>query len=222
MTLAGRLWAENQDLAERAVAHPFVRGIADGTVPPEAFAGYVAQDAYFLETFARAYALAVAHSTDRRTLEDFARLLAGAIDELRLHERYATELQIDMSAVRPGPATQSYCDFLLATASLGGIGRTCAAMTPCMRLYAHLGTTLAGSSAERYATWVDTYAAPGFEALARTLEELLDSHATDEPAIHAAYRRAMELEVAFFDAAVDAAVDAAGDAEDGASWPGSR
>ena len=34
----------------------------------------------------------------------------------------------------------------------------------------------------------------------QTLEDLLDWHATDTPAVHTAYRRAMELEYGFFDA----------------------
>jgi thiaminase (transcriptional activator TenA) len=50
------------------------------------------------------------------------------------------------------------------------------------------------------AEWVKTYADRGFEALAARLEELLDAHATDTPAVRANYRRAMELEYGFFDA----------------------
>jgi thiaminase/transcriptional activator TenA len=70
-----------------------------------------------------------------------------------------------------------------------------------MRLYAHLGQALAGRAAPEYAEWVDTYADPGFEELAATLEALLDRLAVDTPSVARAYRRAMELEVAFFDAA---------------------
>jgi thiaminase/transcriptional activator TenA len=38
--------------------------------------------------------------------------------------------------------------------------------------------------------------------LACKLEQLLDEHADDTHTVHATYRRAMELEVAFFDSAV--------------------
>lgn len=202
MSTAARLWAENQDLAARAVEHPFVRCLADGTLSAATFAGYVAQDAYFLECFARGYALAAAHSTDRATLEVFAQLLVGVLDELRLHDGYAAELGIDRSAVRPAHATAAYCDFLLATAALGSPGLTCAAMTPCMRLYAYLGSTLKlTATATTYAGWIDTYSDPAFEELAVTLEELLDAHA-DDPRIWVVYRRALELELTFFDAAL--------------------
>jgi thiaminase/transcriptional activator TenA len=201
MSLAADLWAGNADLADAALRHPFVTGIADGSLPRERFAGYVAQDAFFLESFARAYALGVAHSPDRSTLDAFADLLAGVREELRLHTSYAARWGIDLAAVQPLSATLAYTDFLLATASLGGVGLTCAAMTPCMRLYAHLGRSLAGSAPGPYTEWVTTYADPGFEELAGTLERLLDATATDGAPIRQAYRRAMQLEVGFFDTA---------------------
>ncbi|SEP13529.1 TenA family protein [Trujillonella endophytica] len=198
MSLARRLWADSADLADAALAHPFVRGLADGSLPRERFAGYVAQDAFFLQAFARGYAMAVVRSPDRAGLDAFAGLLAGVRDELRLHDGYAARWGIDLAAVAPVPATSAYTDFLLATAATGGLGEVCAAMTPCMRLYAFLGQSLAGRAAGTYEEWVTAYADPGFEALAVALEQLLDTYAGDTPAVARAYRRAMELELAFF------------------------
>ena len=204
MSLARTLWADNADLAAAALAHPFVRGIAEGTLPPDRFTGYIAQDAFFLESFARAYALAIAHSPDRDGLNAFADLLGGVREELNLHASYARRWGVDLSAVVPTPATAAYTDFLLATAALGGVDLTCTAMTPCMRLYAYLGQQLAsGPVNDQYAEWVNTYADPAFEALATTLEGLLDTYASDTgPALdkaRATYRRAMRLELMFFD-----------------------
>ena len=75
-----------------------------------------------------------------------------------------------------------------------------AAMTPCMRLYARLGAALDAGAVGSYAQWVQTNADPNFEALASRLERWLDEHADDRPAVRAAYRRAMRLELALFDA----------------------
>jgi thiaminase (transcriptional activator TenA) len=204
VSLARRLWVDNADLAGRALAHPFVRGVADGSLPREVFSGYVAQDAFFLEAFARAYALALAASPDTETVLAFAGLIAGVRDELSMHAAYAARWGVDPSTTSPAEATLAYTEFLLATAATGTVGLVCAAMTPCMRLYAHLGQSLAveGVAADSsYGLWVAAYADPAFGILADQLEALLDAHATDTPAVRAAYGRAMRLELAFFDAA---------------------
>jgi thiaminase/transcriptional activator TenA len=201
MSLAKSLWEANADLAERILAHGFVRGLGDGSLPIDCFKGYVAQDAYFLEAFARSYAFCLAHSTSREDIQSFADLIAGVREELELHKSYAQRWQVDISGVRPIAATSAYVDFLLATAKLGDLGETIAAMTPCMRLYAYLGQSLAKrETAALYDEWIRTYAASGFEALAARLEALLDEHAVDSAPVRTNYRRAMELEYGFFDA----------------------
>ena len=200
--LARDLWTSNQDLATACVHHPFVRGLADGSLAAAAFRAYVGQDAYFMEAFARAYAFALARCPDRYGFDAFQNLIAGVAVELKLHATYASRLGIDLARVEPARATLAYTDFLLATAGLGTVGEICTAMTPCMRLYAFVGQTLAAEGAAQpanaYREWVETYAAPGFDALAVRLERLLDRYAQDGPTVRSCYRRAMQLELEFF------------------------
>ena len=201
LSLSQTLWARNADRAAEALEHPFVRRLADGTLPRESFADFVAQDAFFLEAFCRAYGFGLAHSPDRMALDTLAGLLIGVREELQLHASYAAEWGIDPSTVQPVPATLAYTDFLLTTAARGDIGVTCTALTPCMRLYAHLGQSLSPPTSDTYARWVATYADPAFESLAATIERLVDVYADDTAEVRTVYGRAMQPELAFFDAA---------------------
>ncbi|WP_425152967.1 TenA family protein [Candidatus Palauibacter sp.] len=201
------LWARNAGLAEACLRSRFVRGLADGTLDPEAFRRYVAQDAFFLRAFFRAYALAAARAAARI---DVARrlhaLMQGVLDELELHRAYAERLEIDLEDVTPNAAAQGYTDFLARTAWHAGVGEILAAMTPCMRLYAWLGQHLSAGDHEGnpYREWIETYASDEFEALAAELEGLLDELAADVPAeAEAAYAEAMRHELAFFEAFAD-------------------
>lgn len=82
------------------------------------------------------------------------------------------------SQVQSQDATTEYVDFLISTASAQTkVSVICAAMAPCMRLYAFLGSTLkhaqpATPLAEpnAYEEWIETYATKDFEGLAETLE----------------------------------------------------
>jgi thiaminase/transcriptional activator TenA len=205
-SLADSLWDRNRALADAALGHQFVQGIASGELARATFAHYVGQDAAFLDAFCRAYALALAKSPDREGLTAFRELLDGAVDELGLHAGYATQWGVDLhqAAQAADPATSAYTDFLLAVAALEPVGHIAAAMTPCMRLYAHLGQQLAAHAKPEnpYREWVETYSSSEFEDLARRLEGLLDRYGGDHDRVVALYHQAMELELRFFDAAI--------------------
>jgi thiaminase/transcriptional activator TenA len=202
MALARDLWNRNEDLARVALEHPFLRGIATGDLPVDRFRFYVGQDAYFLDAFARAYALLMARSPDREGLLAFKALLDGGVDEMRLHRGYAQRWGVDLEPA-PAPATAAYTDFLLRVAALEPVSHGVAAQTPCMRLYAYLGSELLPllQRTSAYGEWVRTYSSPQFERLAQTLESLLDRYGGDLVRLEQIYRRAMELEYEFFDAA---------------------
>lgn len=203
---ADELFAANLDLATACREHPFLQGIASGDLDRVDFAAYVGQDAAFLDAFVRAYALAIARAPDREAMRAFKALLDGGIEELELHHGYAARWGVDLEP-EPAPATRSYTDFLLRVAALEPAGHVCAAMAPCMRLYAWLGQQLHPVTAadSPYREWVETYAQPDFEELARTLERLLDRLGGDPATVADHYRTAMRLELAFFAAPHDAA-----------------
>jgi thiaminase (transcriptional activator TenA) len=203
MTIAHTLWQANQDLAIASLQSPFVQGIADGTLPKSKFAHYVGQDAFFLEAFARAYSIAAAKAPDWEGFNVFHDLAGGVLQELNLHQAYASQWGVDLKAVEPGAATRRYTDFLLATAWSQTIGITAAAMLPCMKLYAFLGQSLAirGIPAHDYGDWIGTYSSEEFEPLAVRLAEVVERYLDNEVEGQSVYRYAMQCELDFFQAA---------------------
>jgi len=203
MTFSQKLWQQNQDLVEASLNHPFVQGIADGSLDQRCFAFYVAQDAFFLESFARAYSIAAAKAVDWEGFNTFHQLAGGVLAELNLHQRYAQQWGIEIKEVTPSVVTRRYTDFLLATAWARDIGLTACAMTPCMRLYYFLGTQLAQNQAgtHQYSDWIKTYDDAEFGQLVATLEGLVDRYLIAEEKGNNIYRYALQCENDFFAAA---------------------
>jgi thiaminase/transcriptional activator TenA len=199
------LWERNIDLAGQCLEHPFVHRLGDGSLDPACFRRYIAQDAFFLESFLRAYAVAGAKCADLKHVKVFHEFMTGVLEELRMHAEYVRSLGIDLPRVQPYPATRAYVDFLQAMAWHEPPGITLAAMTPCMRLYAYIGSALAAASPPRnpFQDWIDTYAGEDFHTVAADVETLLDTLAEDEPVVHDAYRYAMQCELAFFSAPLE-------------------
>jgi thiaminase/transcriptional activator TenA len=198
--LAEKLWKANADLANACLNHPFVRGLADGSLNLEAFKRYVSQDAYYLRAFFKAYAIAAAKVPTMEHAQQVHRLMGGVFEELTLHAKLAARLDIDLSRVRPWPSTLAYTDFLQRTAWHGSASEILAAMTPCMRLYWFLGSEMAknGIPKHGYSDWIATYSADEIKSLVAEIESLLNALADDTPAVRDAYRYAMQCELRFF------------------------
>ncbi|WP_008317541.1 TenA family protein [Leptolyngbya sp. PCC 6406] len=203
MSLSTTLWQANLALATASLHSPFVQSLYGGTLPEENFAYYVGQDAFFLEAFARAYSIAAAKAPDWQGFQTFHDLAGGVLQELHLHESYAEQWGVTLTAVAPGGATRRYTDFLLATAWSQPIGVTAVAMAPCMRLYAFIGQSLAqgGIPDHLYGDWVRTYSSDEFEPLAQQLEQFIDTYSADTPLVRETYTYAMVCERDFFQAA---------------------
>ncbi len=112
MLITQKLWERNYNLASLSLNTKFVQGIKNGDLPKTKFQEYLAQDYFFLESFARAYGLAVSKSRNKKNIKTLSVLLSGVSEELILHETYAKEWDIDLTTNLIGPATKKYTDFL--------------------------------------------------------------------------------------------------------------
>jgi thiaminase (transcriptional activator TenA) len=203
--LHDQLWQLNREVAESCLEHPFVQALGHGTLDPELFQRYVAQDAFFLRAYLRAYALAAARCPEVEDVQVFHELMAGALKELQVHAGCAARSGIDLVHVEPYSVTRAYTDFVLRVAWQGRLGEAVAAMVPCMRLYAYLGEQLATYLCPEhpYAEWIQTYSGEAFQKLATQFESLLDRVAVDSPEVRDAYRYAMQCELDFFSAPLE-------------------
>jgi len=203
MLITQKLWERNYNLASLSLNTKFVQGIKNGDLPKTKFQEYLAQDYFFLESFARAYGLAVSKSRNKKNIKTLSVLLSGVSEELILHETYAKEWDIDLTTNLIGPATKKYTDFLEEVSLNLSLIEIMSAMTPCMRLYSWLGKKLLNMISDNpYKEWILTYSDESFDNLAKSLETLIDEYdeSYDIDQVNFLYKRAMELELDFFNA----------------------
>jgi len=222
LSFAAELRAGAEPLWAAQHAHPFVRGIGDGTLPAAAFEHYVCQDYVFLIDYGRLLALGAARAPRLDSMARFASLAqAVLVTEMDLHRGLAARWGVsaaELEAEQPTPATAGYCDFLLRTAALGDFAELVAALLPCMWGYAEIGERLAaradpGGGDPGYAEWIATYASADFGELATWCRALTDEAASevDGPGrdrMRTAFETCSAHEVAFWDSAWVSARDA--------------
>ena len=203
MVITKKLWNDNYEIALLSLNTKFVQGLKTGNLPKHIFQEYLAQDYFFLETFAKAYGLAISKAKDKFSIRKLSELLMGVSEELMLHETYAKEWDIDLTTNSIGPATKQYTDFLEEVSLNLSLIEIMSAMTPCMRLYSWLGKKLLNMISDNpYKEWILTYSDESFDNLAKSLENLIDEYdeSYDIDQINFLYKKAMELELDFFNA----------------------
>ena len=206
MNISKHLWDKNKNLAFASLNSKFVQGIKNGNLPKNKFQLYIAQDYFFLESFARAYGLAISKCLDINSIRILSELLLGVSEELVLHEKYAKEWEISLTNNKIEKPTKAYTEFLRKISIESSCIEILVAMTPCMRLYAWIGKKLSSSTSNNlYKNWIITYSDENFEKLAKSLEEIIDTYkgSYDLDHLNNLYKKAMDLEVKFFEAYSD-------------------
>jgi thiaminase/transcriptional activator TenA len=164
----------------RILAHPFVAGLTDGTLPRAAFRHYVVQDALYLVDYARALALVAAKAPDEEAISMFASHAHGALEvERSLHTGLLGELGLPADTFRAasaGPTTLAYTSYLLRSCHQGSFAEGLAAVLPCYWIYAEVGARLLArsSSDPAYARWIGTYGGEEFARIVAAVLLLVD------------------------------------------------
>lgn len=170
---------------EAAVRHPFLDGVADGTLPLDRFRQYIMADAYYLSVFARAQAAAAACAP---SMAEGARMsehaVATAKAEMELHETIFKDLGIsaeEKANFVPAPSVIQYTNHLLAVAAKCDYGQILSAMLPCYWVYADIGERLRGAAPDVaiYAKWIATYGSEWFNELVKEMKNKVEAIAQE-------------------------------------------
>lgn len=162
------LWEAAGDITGQIMALPFIRGLAEGTLPREHFEFYLAQDSAYLLRYGRALAHLASTAPEAADIVAWGEMAAGCIiDERQMQQTWLAGRTVEEEDI--SPVTLAYTDHLLAS-TLGSshlVGA--AAVLPCAWLYAEIGLRLAESDHPEhpYHDWLAMYSGDDFLDAAR-------------------------------------------------------
>ena len=181
MRLTEALYQAARPIWTAQLAHPFVKGLGDGTLDPEIFKRWVLQDYRYLKEFARVFAWATARADRLESMSWYAGVLDLTLNtEMGLHREYAARFGLspeDLEEEPMWPTTRAYTDFLVRTAADGDMLDLLAALLPCAWGYVEVARALAQGQApgdQRYQDWIIQYASQEFADAADWLRNELD------------------------------------------------
>jgi thiaminase/transcriptional activator TenA len=190
VTFIDELQREVEPQIAAQLAHPFVSGIADGSLDPKVFENWVKQDYRYLIEYARVFGFCAARADTLEAMTWYANALHLTLaTEMELHRQYAKRFDIsveELESTPMWPTTRAYTGFLVRFAQSGDYAEAVAALLPCTWGYVDLALELArGKPPEdrRYADWIAQYSDPEFVAAADWLKDEMERVAADKNAV---------------------------------------
>lgn len=152
-------WKSIELLFKQLIGHPFVVGLADGTLSHSSFAHYLKQDILYIREDSKAlFKLA-----ERLELVDekgfFEKLGRDGVEiELLLQNDYLKFFNLEEEK-KMSPVIKTYSDFLLFHANNSSTSVSAAALLPCFWVYHEVGKHIKNKSVPKniYQKWIDTY-----------------------------------------------------------------
>jgi thiaminase/transcriptional activator TenA len=195
-----------------ATEHRFVRDLGDGTLGDGAFRRYLVQDYAFVDALTSLVGHAAGHAPTIEARVELADFLGTVgTDENGYFQRSFDALDVpeaDRTAPDLLPVTRAFED-LIGRAARAGYAESLAVLAPVEWVYLEWATAAAeGDRPDRFYLdeWINLHAVDGFRAFVGWLREQLDAVGPTlsprrERRVDRLFGRAVELEVAFFDAA---------------------
>lgn len=178
-----------KDIWAEYLTHPFVLGLADGSLDAEKFRFYLLQDYLYLFDYAKVFAQGVVKARDPEVMRAFASYVGSILNgEMDIHKGYMARLGITEEQavqVKPSLANQSYTAYMRAVAAEEGPAEIMAAVLSCAISYEHIAKWMVAHypNAENhdfYGEWVRGYAsedyASGNAALIDLMEKLAEGY----------------------------------------------
>lgn len=182
MKVSERLYNSIIDLWDKYNEHPFVKGLADGTLPLEKFQFFMIQDHLYLMQYAKVFALGVLKAKNEIDMRLFSSLIAATLDtENALHQDYLRRLNISQEMIaqaKPSIVTDSYTNYMIAIAEKEGLGELMAAVLSCSWSYKLIGDFMekfpGATEQEFYGEWVNMYISDGYRSSNQLMIDMVD------------------------------------------------
>ena len=214
MTLFERFQEAAAPIRERILAHPFVRGLGDGTLTGDRKREHAAILDQKAVVLAQVELVSVARADDLAVASRLADVLNATVNtEMDLHREACWTAGISPEALEdtvPAPATAAYTNHLRVAAETGDLPAILAAILPCAHGYYDIASHLRASGLPEgqplYANWIRMYTSDEYAAMAKWMAGLLDRIGEDVPpsreaALRDVYLASERYEYLFWDAA---------------------
>ena len=189
MALIDRLLEATKDIWQAYHEHPFVKGIADGSLDQQKFKHYILQDYIYLLEYAKVFGIGMAKAKSVKTMKYFAHYVHLLTDgEMDIHRGYMGKLQVtqqELDQVTQALDNLSYTSYMIRVAYEEGEAEILAAILSCAYSYEVIAKKIVQDHPDAlknnfYSEWIEGYISEDYHeanlVLIHTLTELTENY----------------------------------------------
>ncbi|MED4403613.1 thiaminase II [Metabacillus fastidiosus] len=214
MSFSQQLREEADHIFNACYNHPFIQGIADGTLGKEQLIHYVKQDFEYLNAIMQAYAFGITKSSRREDMEMFNTSISFVLNsETHPHVNLCNVAGVkyeDLQGYPLAPTAQHYTRHMLNASQSGTLGEVIAVVLPCPYIYLDIGERLVKEvnpdTSHPFYEWITFYGVQTEEVrmykYLKRLDELAEAATEEErKRMKEHFMISCQLEYMFFDMA---------------------
>lgn len=166
-----KLFSAVQEIWEEYLEHPFVKGIATGTLDKEKFKNYLIQDYLYLKDYSKVFCVGIIKATTMEEMRFYYNSIQGTMnDETAVHIEYLKGFgydEVEIEREKNHMVTSSYVSYMQAQALTGGLKEITAAVLPCTWSYSYIGRYIKENYSDSYENnfykpWIDVYSSDDY------------------------------------------------------------
>lgn len=182
MKFSESLYESVKEIWESYYAHPFVKGIGNGTLEVDKFKFYMIQDYIYLLDYAKVYALGIVKADREGIMQGFSNMVNHILNgEMNIHRSYMKRLGItneEIETTKASLSNISYTHYMLAVSQIGGLPELSVSLLACMWSYLEIGRVLSkkpeATEHPFYGEWIRGYISKEYEESTQWVIDLVD------------------------------------------------
>lgn len=173
-------WEQTQNTYTKITELPFIKELANGTLPQEKFHFYIQQDAYYLNIFGRVLSGIACKLVQPEYKNAFLKFSGDTMMvESALHQAFISKFP-KQSDIEISPSCMLYTSYLSQQLWLAPIEVAMASILPCFWIYKKVGDHILkehNSVNNPYQAWIDTYSGEEFGKAVALAISICDQYA---------------------------------------------
>jgi len=200
------LWESIQNIYLDLLRNPFVKHLAEGTLPHKCFAHYLSQDILYIRDDSKALEN-LSKRAENPSEQSFFMSLAndGIAIEQELHNHFLKAFDVKKAKLK-SPVIKEYTHFLIEHSQNSSYKIAATALLPCFWVYNSVGKYILEHAAENnaYQKWIDTYRGGEYEAFTKSFIQIVENlsnsaDVNEKKLMQEAFIQAAKFELKFFE-----------------------